>query len=115
MELGYGFHWYPGKSPYITLPDGTKLVLHVEHYVPYLYDESSHKTNATPATSIDALPQHMPVLPAVESDTDIDDDGPGTAPPDAPNSGRKKINELREEATSFKHLLTHFPEQKQVL
>ena len=80
MEQGYGFHWNPGELPYITLPNNDKLVLHVEHYVPYLYDNNSHKTSAVPASPIDTVPQHMPVLPAVESDTEAEDE-PGTPPP----------------------------------
>ena len=40
QELGFAFHWEPKSTPYFVLPNGkTEVDLHVDHYVPYLFDD----------------------------------------------------------------------------
>lgn len=41
MNHNYGFHWEPGRNPYITLPDGKKVVLQVVSGVPVLASRGS--------------------------------------------------------------------------
>ena len=36
QEMGYGFHWYPYETPYLTLPNGTRIDLEVDGGIPYL-------------------------------------------------------------------------------
>ena len=39
QELGFGFHWEPRSVPYLVLTDGTEVDLHVDQYVPHLFDD----------------------------------------------------------------------------
>ena len=36
QEMGYGFHWFPYQTPYVILPNGTRIDLQVDGGIPYL-------------------------------------------------------------------------------
>jgi hypothetical protein len=63
-EFGFGFHWDPRSVPYFVLPDGTEVDLHVDHYVPYLFDDGDVTINRAacsyeiPHARSEFLPSH---------------------------------------------------------
>ena len=67
QELGFGFHWEPRSVSYFALPDGTEVDLHVDHYVPYLFDDGDvtiHRAACSyeiPSVGSDFLPSPEPL------------------------------------------------------
>ena len=45
QKMGYGFHWFPYQTPYLTLPDGTRIDLEVDGGIPYLNMDASAREN----------------------------------------------------------------------
>jgi hypothetical protein len=108
MEHGYGFYWEPWQTPTLVCPGGEKVIyLDVEHYVPFLNCGSLAQpavaavgdAGASSSSSVavgDAAPESALAVEdvvAVESS-----DPPG--------------RDLKAEAVSREHLMTHMPKNK---
>ena len=39
MLDGYSFHWEPFRNPYMETPDGDRVELEVDGFIPYLRDD----------------------------------------------------------------------------
>ena len=51
--MGYGFHWFPYKTPYLTLLDGSRIDVEVDGGIPYPNMDASPypgKVQVAPAT-----------------------------------------------------------------
>jgi hypothetical protein len=108
MEHGYAFHWDPYCTPILVCPGGDKVIhLDVEHYVPFL-------TRGTEA---------QPAVPALEDAGASSSSGPsGDAAPECALAVEDAIAEqeegdppgrdLKAEAVSREHLMTHMPKNK---
>ena len=56
MQEGYSFYWPATQLPYFKNPDGKKVVLRVEHNVPYLH-EWKNSAEAEAAAAADLVEQ----------------------------------------------------------
>ncbi len=56
MERGYTFIWKSGKSPLLVTPNGRKMVLEVEDYVPVLACPPSSSSTAAATSSSSTSP-----------------------------------------------------------
>ena len=142
MLDGYHLHWPAGKSPYLIDPNGQRIDMEVERYVPYISAETVPKGAAGPSvpaasplsnvnhsdlegdvqspataagSSSDPVPPSIvpppPVPPGLDEmseEESIDSDLDETIDPSAP----EREKELRREARSLEHLMTHLPKNK---
>jgi hypothetical protein len=49
MDQGYAFHWMLKRKPYLVDPNGKKVMLLVNNYVPYLSDVGDTDADSCPA------------------------------------------------------------------
>ena len=47
MKDGFSFSWPAGESPFFTRPDGRKVTLHVDNFVPYIIERATAMTATT--------------------------------------------------------------------
>ena len=61
---GYEFHWCPGTSPYFVRPDGQRVLLEVENYVPYIPEVALACPGSVPSVSplCRPFPRRSPAL-----------------------------------------------------
>jgi hypothetical protein len=116
MQEGYSFHWPSGQQPTLTTPDGETLVLEVDNFVPYLPEAPIGEEREPPA----ALPS--PAAPGSEDEAEERDDPPVLMeeeleqlgyPEDFPEGADEEPapegRDLKAEALSLAHLMTHMP------
>ena len=122
MEEGYSFHWPSGRNPYLVSPDGKRHDLDVDNMVPYLpdppFDGVSCPAPAFPVgvapSAVEEVvgdqgpPEEGGVIPGQDQPVAEGDDGadPGEEIGVEPGS---EIRDLKAEAISVSHLMTHFP------
>ena len=132
IDAGWSFHWPAYSRPYFKKPDGTKVTLEVDDYVPYLPSTTGvamsaigqlYDTNQRSGGPRPMIP--LPASPAEEAIEVYDDDEnpigeePAEEEPEPmderlvekpldPKRDRGE-NALKEEAQSIQHLLTHTP------
>ena len=134
MELGYAFWWPAFGKPIVTRPDGGTVVLEVENYVPFL-DSTAYSCGAKTKdtlfrqfAAVSAVPQKphpassghtgagVPVCVGGPGDAGADPIAlppPAVAGPDvAVVEDDDARHNLKLEALSLEHLLTHFPKNK---
>ena len=76
QEMGYGFHWFPYQTPYLTLPDGTRIALEVDGGIPYLNTDAvpySDDNNAVPAvvTACPSLGDQSSISSVIIADREV--------------------------------------------
>ena len=132
IDAGWSFHWPAYSRPYFKKPDGTKVKLEVDDYVPYLPSTTGVAMSAIGqpygSNQWSGGPRPMiplPASPAEEAIEVYDDDenpigeDPGEEEPEPvderlvekpldPKRDRGEIA-LKQEAQSIQHLLTHTP------
>ena len=132
IDAGWSFHWPAYSRPYFKKPDGTKVKLEVDDYVPHLPSTTGvamsaigqpYGTNQRSGGPRPMIP--LPATPAEEAIEVYDDDenpigeDPAEEEPEPmderlvekpwdPKRDRGEIA-LKEEAQSIQHLLTHTP------
>ena len=102
MEEGYDFIWRRGKSPYFITPDKRIIRLAVENYTPWLVEREDSFACPAGVVLVQAGNSEQPSV-------EIDEGNPA---PEAAKIVRKTPDELRAEANSIEHLMTHFPKNK---
>ena len=74
MLEGYSFYWPAGTSPYLIDPNGQKIDLEVDNYVPFI-SSANKPTVANPDVS-----HGLPPPPALANEgVDMPKDDPGTS------------------------------------
>ena len=135
MNDGYDFIWKSGQKPYFVRKDRTRIPLEVRDYVPYLVAKHKEGTVALPATDggregklfVEDAPTRSSPSSSSKGDGYIKEApvdaetsaGRDAAPPQRdertdPDGSitakeRKGAEQLRAEATSVAHQLSHFP------
>ena len=117
IDAGWSFHWPAFSRPYFKKPDGTKVKLEVQDYVPYLPSSTGIAMTAIgqPLAVRSGEPVPMIPLPSapaeevvpVEEDEVIMDERLVAKPLDEKRG--RGTNAPKEEAKSIQHLLTHTP------
>lgn len=81
VDAGWSFHWPAFSRPYFKRPDGTKVKLEVDDYVPYLPSPTgvamSAKGQPYGVTEKSGVPRPMvplPATPAAEEAAEVEDD-----------------------------------------
>jgi hypothetical protein len=125
MEEGYTFVWPAGKNPFMIGPNQERFDLEVKDFVPYLLDgpEQYQERESAPVITFigDRLGSGSPVpaLPSAgspaggdETDGDAaDDEFSDDEPLTEDEALVEPSRDLRAEATSLSHLLTHMPKK----
>jgi hypothetical protein len=62
--MGYGFHWPPGRNPYLVTPEGKVVPLLVRKDIPYMMVGSSRSVPKDPKAFVE-----VPIMPVIEQDT----------------------------------------------
>jgi hypothetical protein len=101
MTLGYSFVWNGYKNPYIVTPKGKKIKLEVVDYVPYL--PISKSIPCAPSVVVAAGPE------------DDGDDGAGVQVENNYELINTEKRDLKAEALSVTHMLTHLPKNPHCL
>ena len=96
VDFGYSFHWPAGGAPYLVRPDGARVELEVEGYVPYLPEPPARKGRASREGSSKST-----ALPASEAEAS-EQESAG----DSGESGEVDRPARIAEATSLEHLMT---------
>ncbi len=110
MQEGFSFQWPAGGNPVMISPNGTKHELLVDNYVPYLPEfplGGSPPCDAAPSAAEAPVPE-APLEEAAPPGPPAEDAGNGEGEqelPLLPPPGR----DLKAEATSEAHLMTHMP------
>ena len=129
MKLGYDFIWKAGEKPYLVDPGGKKVILDVIHDVPYLPDGIESVCDPRDLDSFDISAVPGPVSTASESEGTVgavQDGAPGDGQEDSAlqeEGGEEgeddeaidpadERRDLKAEAKSKEHLLTHYPFNK---
>ena len=97
MTMGYGFVWRPGRNPFMITNTGKRIHLEVIDYIPYLPVTKSIACAAGVSKTVDG--NENPEL-AEEADAEAGDTY------EVIDCGKR---DLKAEAVSVKHLLTHLP------
>ena len=82
LDHGYSFHWLAGKRPYLLLPDGRRINLHVDGKIPYLHVSGSGaqgQVDVAAAEQGESLDWRAGVVP--EARAYLDDPGAAGGPP----------------------------------
>ena len=118
-EDGFGFYWPPRGTPVLETPDGQRLKLEVEGYIPYLPMQVPSAPAAAPKEAVCPDPVPGAPVPPAEGPAPADGDAPGDAggvsPPGSGSeseeepdvAGLSKVDQLRAEAVSLEHLMAH--------
>ena len=106
MKLGYDFVWRAGQKPFLVAPSRKRIILEVIHDVPYLPMgvDNVCDPNDLDTLDISAVPGPVVIHPATPGDGE-DEAEEGIDP----NLVRR---DLKAEAKSKAHLMTHFPFNK---
>ena len=97
MTMGYTFVWNPYKKPYIVTPKWRKITLEVIDHVPYLPVSRSVPCAPCPVASEEAAtPEHDVAKLGVQEDLTYE-------------LARVGKRDLKAEALSVEHMLTHLP------
>jgi hypothetical protein len=114
MEQGYTFEWKPRRAPTLRSPNGAVVTLEVIDNIPYLRPASRGCGTARIALPVrDPLPgagDPEPV-PAVGGDPGRAAGRPGKGD-ESDEPLEEPGGDLKEEAVSLTHLLTHHPKNK---
>ena len=134
MNKGYSFVWISGRKPYWITPEGKIITLEVIRDIPYLRRNSDFCKPRDAIANDYIIPKHMG-LPSVKDDSHVFNDEE-IRPPDAVTStinaeplphdipsdehdgdvvgedDEVTTRNLRQEAMSLRHLLTHKPANK---
>jgi len=97
MTMGYGFVWRPGRNPFMITNTGKKINLEVIDYIPYLPVTKSVACAAGVSNGDDNSGQPIPAEEAVAEAEDTYE---------IIDCGKR---DLKAEAKTTKHLLTHLP------
>ena len=114
MNKGCSFVWKAGCNPYLITPDEKIITFEVIRDTPYLRRDSD-LCQPRDATDEDFRFDALPSRNEVAADEDVDAEHPanegGENPPSAPEEAEENVpvRNLREEAISMRHLLTHKP------
>ena len=118
QEEGYTFHW-PAYSdtPSLIAPNGEELDIYTDSYIPYLRTSRGVATPAASSSSGDknsegSVPSSDPGEAAPRGAPEADT--PDVMPPpaivgDVAARERKQRRDLKAEATSLRHFMTHLP------
>ena len=132
IDAGWSFHWPAYSRPYFKKPDGTKVKLEVEDYVPYLpsttgvamsaigqpYGTNDRSKGLRPMIPLPASPAEEAIEVQDDEDNPIGEDPVEDDPEpvderlvEKPLDPKRDRGEraLKEEAQSIQHLLTHTP------
>ncbi len=133
VKYGYGFHWEPySRKPYLIKPNGKRIYLYVEHYVPYVpnhkYDNAQPKgSDQLPASAVVIEPQgHTPDDKSTTASSNESDASSSSGPtlrksPALPGEDAEADADAEDEeydhervdwkaeAQSLRHLMTHTP------
>jgi len=72
MRMGYGFHWPPGRNPYLVTPEGKVVPLLVRKDIPYMLVGSSRSLPKDPKAFVE-----VPIMPVIEPETSTQMDAGG--------------------------------------
>ena len=114
MNKGYSFVWKAGCNPCLITPDEKIITFEVIRDIPYLR-RGSDLCQPRDATDedfrFDALPSHKEVAADEDVDAERSANEDGENPTSAPEESEENVpvRNLREEAMSMRHLLTHKP------
>ena len=110
MDHGYGFYWPPGEKPTLVCPGGKVVHLDVDQYVPFVTCPNSVRPAVVAveeAAGVAAYGSAEPVVPIPAADV---------AAPEAEAVAEEVVErpgrDLRAEAVSREHLMTHMPKNK---
>jgi hypothetical protein len=112
MERGYDFIWKAGEKPYLVPPSGRRMMLDVINNVPYLPVCSST------ACAVASISQPEQTCFGSDSCYSIDDlsidwgsdiDCSPAASDDEAGADNRAVRDLKAEAKSLRHLMTHLP------
>ena len=115
LEQGYDFVWPKGSKPFFIRPDGKTVFFKIASRVPFVDSECKAEVHDGTQNLVEALeafqsPSHAIAaskVAAKEPEVELD---PGDGESDDEGEGPKKTEEnLRAEAMSPSHLLTHRP------
>ena len=114
MNKGCAFVWKAGCNPYLITLDEKIITFEVIRDIPYLRRDSD-LCQPRGATDEDFRFDALPSRKRASADEDVDAEHPvnegGVNPPSAPEESEENIpvRNLREEALSMRHFLTHKP------
>jgi hypothetical protein len=108
MHEGYSFIWLAGKAPFFITPSRNQITLEVINDIPYLPAEESFRTPAVacPAASVVAAPVRQRRKPAAGF---VDESESSSSSEEEDKSQPKVRRDLKREADSLEHLMTHIP------
>ena len=114
MNKGCSCVWKAGCNPYLVTPDGKIITFEVIRDIPYLRrgsDLCQPRDAIDEDLRFDALPSRKEVATDENVDVERSADEGGENPPSAQEESEEHVpaRNLREEAMSMKHLLTHKP------
>ena len=125
MNKGCSFLWIAGRNPYWITPEAKVITLEVIGDIPYLrrYSEFCKPRDANASGYIIPHAVGMPSVKDGAQDTNVEEAGDPLINPPVPEapyeaneeSGEEDditIRNLRQEAKSLRHLLTHKPSNK---
>ena len=98
MEQGYAFHWTPGVPPVLVRPDGVRIQLEVENYVPYLADVEDPMPPVAPAVPAETRPSRPAPIPAPHPPAPVPAGGDAAGPEGG--GAAEPVRDLKAEATS---------------
>ena len=117
MNKGCSFLWIAGRNPYWITPEAKVITLEVIGDIPYLR-RNSEFCQPRDATASDYIVPRAVGMPSVRDgaqDSNVDEAADSIVDPPAPDAGEEDentIRNLRQEAKSLRHLLTHKPAYK---
>ena len=100
---GYSFEWLPDTTPTLTAPNGRKISLKVDNFVPVITAEVLKMLAASSDENIDSHVAQQEGEPTVHAHDQIDDDANHSQQP----KGAADIDESY--TPDAMHMLTHFP------
>ena len=70
--MGYGFHWFPYQTPYLILPNGTRIDLQVDGGIPYLSMDAVAYSTETKAVPVETDGQRYAEPTVIVGDVEVD-------------------------------------------
>ena len=124
MIDGYSFHWPKFKKPHLISPNGYKIVLEIENFVPYLREYFSSDCNPAAEENLaegNFVPPKAPIAlqPVVQQVDQVPDANESVGQPvankefaaqDTPKNLSAKELLVYHESKSLKHQLCHLPQ-----